>query len=857
MDDSVFCFSDTSAAHLEQKAGQLCGLLLQKCSEFAMTPNLSPGKTAIMLIFQGPGSKAARLRNFGPNSPKTLPVITDRGVHMVHLVTSYTHLGCLLHHKGDMRQEARRRFSIAQTAFQQHRRVLYQNRHLSLKRRAELCQTLILSKFVYGCESWTLDDARTRHYVHTSLLRLYKRLLPGQQSLQIGDDAALMATKLPDPSDLFRMQRLRHLGALYTTPDSAAWGVINADRVWTDLVCSDLHWMWIQLQGASTLPDPRQHFSSWTYLMVYHRNYWKKLIKRAGAHAAAQRDNLHTVQCFHRSILETLQDHHCLITSPPTEIKVFSDELHGCMACERKFQTKGGCGAHMFRVHGITTEVRMLFDTTQCGCCLREFHSHGKLQGHLQRAEYCRRSLQRRGQFFQPAPGIGSTTNNHQERLHDRLLPPLQAQGPSNADRHQIDYVEYDLSLFEAIYQALLDASSEEDGLRIIRECVKGRPITWERFQKTLQCLTSEATTADIEVLPFDGDTYRKLLATIATPTSWPFMCESLEVKNGHWNRDLHSLSEYCTIEAQDPRRCTLRPPTPRGFGKERYFLHLFSGRRRPGDLQFFLDRLCSSLEGVTVHVISLDVVINNTWGDLLQPSTRQFWLTAIRQRLVIGLLGGPPCETWSQAREQALATRPFAPRVLRTAEFPWGLESLRLRELIQISVGNTLMGFQLEAVVELFCVGGIAITEHPAPPVAEMSVSIWKTPIIALLKGLPGFEVIQLSQGLWGAKSRKPTSLLVLNMPGILSDLRMWQITKDVPTATSIGVDSSGQWSTTALKEYPPALNAAFAQGLFTAMHECHSDTSVQVPQAFRECCHNMICTAYGDSIGPDFAGS
>ena len=56
--------------------------------------------------------------------------------------------------------------------------------------------------------------------------------------------------------------------------------------------------MWIQLQGASTLPDPRQHFSSWTYLMVYHRNYWKKLIKRAGAHAAAQRDNLHTVQCF-------------------------------------------------------------------------------------------------------------------------------------------------------------------------------------------------------------------------------------------------------------------------------------------------------------------------------------------------------------------------------------------------------------------------------------------------------------------------------------------------------------------------------------------------------------------------------
>ena len=41
MDDSVLCFADSSAELLEQKAGQLCGLLLQKCNEFAMTPNLA------------------------------------------------------------------------------------------------------------------------------------------------------------------------------------------------------------------------------------------------------------------------------------------------------------------------------------------------------------------------------------------------------------------------------------------------------------------------------------------------------------------------------------------------------------------------------------------------------------------------------------------------------------------------------------------------------------------------------------------------------------------------------------------------------------------------------------------------
>ena len=198
-----------------------------------------------------------------------------------------------------------------------------------------------------------------------------------------------------------------------------------------------------------------------------------------------------------------------------------------------------------------------------------------------------------------------------------------------------------------------------------------------------------------------------------------------------------------------------------------------------------------------------------------------------------------------------------YAPRVLRTAESPWGLESLRLRELTQLSVGNTLMGFQLEAVVELFCVGGVALTEHPAAPEQEESVSIWKTPLISLLKGLPGFELISLAQGLWGAKSSKPTSLLALNMPGILSDLRAWQIAKEVPQSASIGLDQQGRWATSALKEYPPALNAALAQGLSNAMQSCHSDFSLQIPIGFRERCATMSCKDLGGFIGPDFAGS
>ena len=236
----------------------------------------------------------------------------------------------------------------------------------------------------------------------------------------------------------------------------------------------------------------------------------------------------------------------------------------------------------------------------------------------------------------------------------------------------------------------------------------------------------------------------------------------------------------------------------PRGFGRERYVLHLFSGRRRQGDLQFFLDRMQRSDEPFFLRVVSLDVVLSDVRGDLLKPSTRAFWKDAIRQRFVVALLGGPPCETWSQARERQAEKKKHAPRVLRTAAMPWGKESLSLREMRQLCVGNSLMGFQLEAEVELYCVGGVAFTEHPAKPKDTNSVSIWSTPILQLLSNLPGFELIDLSHGLWGAKSRKPTTLLALNALGVQHEFKAWQVTSDVPTATSIGrikLEAGPQW--------------------------------------------------------------
>ena len=55
-------------------------------------------------------------------------------------------------------------------------------------------------------------------------------------------------------------------------------------------------------------------------------------------------------------------------------------------------------------------------------------------------------------------------------------------------------------------------------------------------------------------------------------------------------------------------------------------------------------------------------------------------------------------------------------------------------------------MGFMLEGIADLFCTGGVAAMEHPAPPESQESVTIWCTPILQLLLRLPGCQLIQLS---------------------------------------------------------------------------------------------------------------
>ena len=252
-----------------------------------------------------------------------------------------------------------------------------------------------------------------------------------------------------------------------------------------------------------------------------------------------------------------------------------------------------------------------------------------------------------------------------------------------------------------------------------------------------------------------------------------------------------------------------------------------FAGRRRVGDYQWYLEQLMTSVEGITLHVVSLDIIIDEKFGDLSRHEH-----TAVLVAWNPQWLGpcvpwrGPPCCTWSKARAVDLAEEPIpahqgrrGPRPVRSAHDLWGLPSLGLREIDQVIDGNVLLGFCLLALGELALQARAGILEHPAEPDDESMPSIWKLPIVQVLLGLPGMQRLCLSQGLLGADSMKPTELLSLNLPTLPAAITQWRVTPDVPKRANIGRDASGQFCTAQLKEYPPAFCGALAQATFNAV--------------------------------------
>ena len=860
MDDLCLGLDAPTAAALADKTAATASALLDVCAEHMVTPNLKRGKTEVILSFRGPGSRALRLQHYGPQSGGTMPILFEYGTAQLSTVGEYVHLGGLIHHQGVTRKELRRRFGIANAAFNQHRRLLYQNPAFSLEKRKQLFVTLVLSKLCYGMESWVLTDQRSWAFFHAALIRLYKRLLHLPGHGHFTDLEVLGRLGLPDAALLLRRCRLRYLSTLYACETDVHWPLLLRDSEWIHLLEQDLEWLGSMVINTCTLGCPRLHPGNWDYILQHHRGYWKKLVNRAFQLSGGQRRDEFCRYELHRQSFDILLLHGRFALDPEVRFDDSTLGFFGCLKCKLSFKNKAGERAHMFRCHQQVNPLRYLFDSTACPACLQECHAHSKLLGHLRNTEQCRTLLLARRQLCEPVPGSGSRLNAQQLEHHNGLLPVLQAAGPRppQPQAPPVPLLRWDFHT--AVAELCLEMDDEELFLHRLMDLGSTFTLPWTEYVTTLQATAQDlADSAEEEALSIPVSALVRQIQEASRPCNWPFLTEHRDQVDHNprsiaayeaWANALYAIDQKGYIN-WTPLHC------PRVFYRERIILHAYSGRRRRGDLQWYMEALAEQKSDFLLVVVSLDIVIDKTWGDAKNPAIQKFWLTSVLDGHVCGFLGGPPCSTWSVARGKQLHNMGRSlPRVLRDLDHLWGFLSVSLKEQAQLSDGNDLLGFCILMLIALLVTDGSGLMEHPKPPDDISLASVWRLPLLRFISTLPNVEVVDLAQGLLGAPSAKPTRLLTIRLPSLTSELHANRLRSTLPKGGSIGLDEGGSFKTTPLKEYPPAMCRALASAFLNHVWRVDPPvSSASVPEPFLTTCLSMDCKTYGQHIGQDCA--
>lgn len=108
---------------------------------------------------------------------------------------------------------------------------------------------------------------------------------------------------------------------------------------------------------------------------------------------------------------------------------------------------------------------------------------------------------------------------------------------------------------------------------------------------------------------------------------------------------------------------------------------------------------------------------------------------------------------------------------------------------------------------------GTASILEHPREPKLGSRASIWRLPWVIALLQHPHVQRHLVWQARFGSPAAKPTHLMVAHIPRFTALCKPYQNAVDWQNLTVLsGKDATTAWKTTAAKEYPPALNGAFA---------------------------------------------
>ena len=223
-------FAQPSCAPVE--LGRASNTLLTALRRHGMTATIGAGKTEALVLLRGKGALPVRRQLFATKHP-TIPVFEEDTLVQLPLTSAYKRLGGWVTAACNLMAELKHRISKARSAFWRIAKDVLRNQKLDLPNRIQIFRSVVLATLCWGAGSWPMLAQQEFHCFEMAVWDLYRLMMPkgkpnGQSEVHSHLDM-LMYLHLPEPADLLKEARARHLLNLVRHAPIDLWALLHGD----------------------------------------------------------------------------------------------------------------------------------------------------------------------------------------------------------------------------------------------------------------------------------------------------------------------------------------------------------------------------------------------------------------------------------------------------------------------------------------------------------------------------------------------------------------------------------------------------------------------------------------------------
>ena len=415
MDDVAFPISVTDASQLDPAIERLMPRIKEIFESFGLRLNMAARKTEVVCQYRGRSSPQLREHRFVQCLGQfQLP---DGG--SLRAVPTYEHLGTMFAQSSTVQAEIHTRIGKAMAAYREMAKPIFGNKHIPVRTRLHLLESLVIPVLVHGCGTWpTLTERQFQKINHVIITWQRKIANDGFWSANSSSDWEFQARWKRIPLSLrLAKHRLLYAFKLVRFAPQLVLDYITAENdlcqdSWLQAVTSAINWFIPRQKPAPRDPDDEAPPSplrpdsevviAW---LAHHQSSGATSLRRAIARYLQEEHMIEMVHAGHKQLLDLCAEFVELVPMLDNPSRDLSGLAHfPCNFCSRVFSSVQARQAHHWKFHGqFSLERKFVFGST-CIACGQCYWTAQRMQQHLRYsrrygASGCLAQLQ---QFFEP-----------------------------------------------------------------------------------------------------------------------------------------------------------------------------------------------------------------------------------------------------------------------------------------------------------------------------------------------------------------------------------------------------------------------------------------------------------------------